>query len=246
MRAYYEQGGVTIYHGDSREFTATGVIGAVVTDPPYGINWKPRVNNRDSSWTDADRESLTRWLSFPRVCVWGGNYYTDQLPPSESWLIWLKRPAGFDNDPRSYAVLEMAWTNYGSKPRTMTHVWDGGKRAGAAVNRAFLHPAQKPLEVMRWSILEAGSISGAILDPFMGSGTTLEAAKVLGHQAIGIELDESYCEIAARRLEQDSLLGLLGDPEGPQQIEKADDQSRVDGDTQALRGQDLPQSGDGR
>lgn len=207
MKPYYQQDGITIYHGDCRAFTGLAEVGAVISDPPYGINWKPRVNNLDSSWTDSEREDVRRWLSVPRVCLWGGNYYTDQLPPSESWLIWLKRPAGFDGDRRSYAVLEMAWTNYGGKPRTMTHVWDGGKRQGAAVNREFCHPAQKPLEVIRWSILEAGPIQGAILDPYMGSGTTLEAAKVLGILAIGIELEEQYCEIAARRLSQGALFG---------------------------------------
>lgn len=206
MTPYYSQSGVTIYHGDCRDFNVTSGVGAVITDPPYGIRWKPRVNNRDSSWLDEQTAVLARWLVMaPKVCVWGGNYYTDQLPPSESWLIWLKRPAGFDDDPRTYAVLEMAWTNFGGKPKTKTFVWDGGKRSGEAINRTFCHPAQKPVEIMRWSIANAGSIVGPILDPFMGSGTTLEAAKRLGHEAIGIELEEKYCEIAAKRLSQEAL-----------------------------------------
>ena len=207
MKPYYEHAGITIYHGDCRDIGVDpALIGAVVTDPPYGINWKPRVNNRDSSWKDEARENLTRWLmASPKMCVWGGNYYADQLPPSEAWLVWLKRPQGFDDDPRTYSVLEMAWTNYGGKPRTKTFVWDGGKRAGDAINRTFCHPAQKPLEVMRWSIVRAGDIHGCIVDPYMGSGTTLEAAKALGHHAIGIEIDERYCEIAARRLQQEVL-----------------------------------------
>lgn len=205
MRPYYDHAGVVIYCGDSREMAMPDGVGAVVTDPPYGIHWQPRVNHRESSWKDAARESLTRWLVAPKVCIWGGNYYTDQLPPSESWLIWLKRPSGFDDDPRTYAPLEMAWTNYGGKPHTKTLVWDGGKREGAAINRTFCHPAQKPLELMRWSIVRAGDIHGCIVDPFMGSGTTLEAAKALGYQAIGIELEERYCEIAAKRLQQEAL-----------------------------------------
>lgn len=204
VKPYYDADGVTIYHGDCREVLLSEV-GAVISDPPYGINWVPRVNNRDSNWKDLSRSNLQRWLSFGPACFWGGNYYTDQLPPTEAWLIWLKRPAGFDNDPRTYAVLEMAWTNFDCKPRTMTHVWDGGKRQGEAINRAFLHPAQKPVEVMRWSILMAGKFSGPVVDPFMGSGTTLEAAKRLGRKAIGIEIDERYCEIAAKRLNQGAL-----------------------------------------
>ena len=206
MTPYYSDSHVTIYHGDCREVVLSEQIGAIVTDPPYGIGWTPRVNHQASPWRDEDRAALRPWLAIaPKACVWGGNYYSDQLPSSESWLIWLKRPAGFEGDRRSYAVLEMAWTNYGGKPRVMTHVWDGGKRQGAAVNRAFNHPAQKPLEVMRWSILEAGEIHGVIVDPFMGSGTTLDAGKQIGFRCVGIEIEERYCEIAANRLRQGAL-----------------------------------------
>ncbi len=212
MKPYYEQSGITIFHGDCRdvidlwEGLRTQSFDLLLTDPPYGIQWTPRVNHRDGPWKDTETAILAPWLSLAKkACVWGGNYYTNQLAVSESWLIWLKRPAGFDDDPRTYALLEMAWTNYGGKPRPLTHVWDGGKRQGEAVNRDFLHPAQKPVEVMRWSILQSGITNGQILDPFMGSGTTLEAAKRLGHRAVGIEIEEQYCEVAATRLQQDAL-----------------------------------------
>lgn len=212
MKPYYQHAGITIYHGDCREIlplieAQTDLsIGAIVTDPPYGINHLTRINNLDSPWKDAGRVDLQPWIVLAeKLCIWGGNYYTDQLPASETWLIWLKRPAGFDRDSRVYSVLEMAWTNYGGKPRQKTHVWDGGKRQGAAVNREFYHAAQKPLEIMRWSISEAGEINGSVVDPFMGSGTTLEAAKELNYRAIGIEIEERYCEIAAKRLSQEVL-----------------------------------------
>ena len=202
MKPYYEADGITIYHGDCREF---GLLGDVtVTDPPYGIGWKPRVNNRDSGWDDSERADIV-WLLRGSLCVWGGNYYSDVLPPSESWLIWLKRPAVvFDGDERTYAPLEMAWTNFGGRPRCKTHVWDGGKRQGDKQNRTFCHPAQKPVEVMAWSIA-CSDTEGAVFDPFMGSGTTLVAAKNLGRKAIGIEIEERYCEIAAERLSQTVL-----------------------------------------
>lgn len=211
MTPYYDEDGIVIYHGDCREVLPdVGHVGAVVTDPPYGISWSPRVNHRDSPWKDTERVGLSTWVGLsPKACIWGGNYYTDQLPMSESWLIWLKRPQGFDDDPRTYSGVEMAWTNFGGKPRTKMLVWDGGKRQGNVVNRTFCHPAQKPLELMRWSIVRAGEIDGPILDPFMGSGTTLQAAKAMGHQAIGIELEEKYCEIAANRLRQGALTDLF-------------------------------------
>jgi site-specific DNA-methyltransferase (adenine-specific) len=212
LQPYYEHAGITIYHGDCRdvleewEGLRTQSFDLLLTDPPYGIHWVPRVNHRDGPWKDTERILLAPWLAIARkACVWGGNYYTAQLSASESWLIWLKRPAGFDDDPRTYATLEMAWTNYGGKPKHLTHVWDGGKRQGESINRGFIHPAQKPVEVMRWAILQSGIPCGRIIDPFMGSGTTLEAAKRLGHQATGIEREERYCEIAAQRLQQEAL-----------------------------------------
>jgi len=203
---YYEHGGITIYNCDCREILPSLKADAVVTDPPYGIGCSGRVNNPGAAPWDAERADVAGMLFGSRpLCVWGGNYFADQLPASESWLIWLKRPAGFDGDTRTYAPLEMAWTNYGGKPRVKTHVWDGGKRAGEKENRTFCHPAQKPIEVMRWCIVFAPNEPGTILDPFMGSGTTLRAAKDLGRKAIGIEIEERYCEIAAKRLAQEVL-----------------------------------------
>jgi DNA modification methylase len=114
--------------------------------------------------------------------------------------VWMKRPSqGFEGDRRSYAMAEMAWSDLPVKPLVKTHVWDGGKRQGHAQNREFCHPAQKPVEVMAWCIAET---TGVIVDPFVGSGTTLVAAKDMNRRAIGIETEERYCEIAAKRLSQ--------------------------------------------
>jgi DNA modification methylase len=209
LTPYYDEDGVTIYHGDATEIVEalTEPVGLVATDPPYGIGWKPRVNHQDQPWVD-ERIDITFALAIgERHCLWGGNYFTDLVPPSESWLIWIKRPAGFnfDNDRRSYSVCELAWTDFGGKPHTKHLTWDGGMRAGDASNREFSHPAQKPLELMRWCIALSPDSGGAVLDPFMGSGTTLRAAKDLGRRAIGIEIEERYCEIAAKRLAQGVL-----------------------------------------
>ena len=150
VESYYEDELVTIYNADWQDvLPLIERVDLVLTDPPYGIGWKPRVNHQDAPWVDNERPDLAQILLANKHCIWGGNYFTDHLPPTEAWLIWAKRPPpaiglDFDNDNRSYAVCEMAWTDYGGKPQIKHHVWDGGMRAGDASNRQFNHPAQKP------------------------------------------------------------------------------------------------------
>lgn len=206
MKPYYDEDGITIYHGDAYEIvSALGPVDAVISDPPYGIGWTPRVNHRDGPWVDDVAVDLNPLMIGRQHLFWGGNYFASQLPPSEAWFVWVKRPGhlNFDNDSRTYSVVELAWSDFGGKPRMKHHVWDGGMRAGDSSNRLFAHPAQKPLEIMRWCM--EGLEPGTVLDPFMGSGTTLRAAKDLGHKAIGIEIEEEYCEIAVERLAQGVL-----------------------------------------
>lgn len=94
------------------------------------------------------------------------------------------------------ADFEMAWTNLDRPAKA----WHGPCGAGKS---ARVHPTQKPLELMAWCLNFVAP--GTVLDPFMGSGTTLVAAHQLGRRAIGIELEEKYCEIAAQRLAQNVL-----------------------------------------
>jgi site-specific DNA-methyltransferase (adenine-specific) len=209
MTLYYDEGGITIYHGDCRDtygdITAGYIppVDAIVADPPYGIGWVPRVNHvgSDHVWVDDKQFDPREFLLIGSQHVfWGGNYFAHLLPPTEAWFVWNKRPSvGFENDKRSYATAELAWSDLRTKPRVKTHVWDGGLRQGHAQNRMFCHPAQKPVEIMAWCI---SYTTGVILDPFMGSGTTLVAAQLHGRRAIGIEIEERYCEIAAKRLSQ--------------------------------------------
>jgi site-specific DNA-methyltransferase (adenine-specific) len=118
------------------------------------------------------------------------------------------------------ADCEMAWTNLGGPARIFRLVWNGGgsqmlnQRDGgghpfgiAATVPKVLHPSAKPVSLMRWVIGRCPL--GTIIDPYMGSGTTLVAAKSLGRHAIGIEIEERYCETAANRCRQE-VLGLVG------------------------------------
>lgn len=195
--------GVTLYLGDCREILPTlGSVDAVVTDPPYGINWKPRINHQDQKWVDEINFDIRDFLVGKQHIIWGGQYFSDKLPVSEGWLTWCKRPTAgldFSNDDRSYATTELAWRDFG-KAKFITHVWDGGMRAGSADNRTFCHPSQKPIEVMEWCIRQLPKESSVVLDPFMGSGTTGVAAIKAGRSFVGIEIDEAYFETACKRI----------------------------------------------
>jgi site-specific DNA-methyltransferase (adenine-specific) len=177
-------------------------VDAVVTDPPYGINWKPRVNHQDQPWKDEIDFDIRAVLVGRFNLLWGGQYFADKLPVSEGWLTWCKRPADMDfsGDNRSYSTTELAWRDWG-KPKFMVHVWDGGKRAGAADNRTFCHPAQKPVELMAWCLRQLPPDAHSVLDPFMGSGTTGVAAAQAGRKFVGIEREPAYFDIACRRIE---------------------------------------------
>jgi site-specific DNA-methyltransferase (adenine-specific) len=197
--------GVTLYLGDCREILPSlPKVDAVVTDPPYGINWQPRVNHQDQPWKDDVAFDPRPWLALGQYHLfWGAQYFARYLPHQEGWMIWCKRPisSDFSNDDRSYATAELAWRDWG-KAKFMSLVWDGGKREGNADNRTFCHPAQKPIEIMEWCIRQLPYDAHIITDPFMGSGTTGVAAVKLGRRFIGIEIEPKYFDIACRRISE--------------------------------------------
>lgn len=200
MRPYYDHGGITIYHGDCREVLPTLAFDAVVTDPPYGLaekwqggTWFTRgVYASGVAWdSSAPQDVVASILAYnlPTI-VWGGNHFA--MPPARGWLVWDKT-----NAVPTMADVELAWTNIDKPAKRYAHPCNGWARQ---------HPTEKPIALMRWCLSHLPSGDGVIADPFMGSGTTLVAAKELGRHAIGIELSEAYCEIAAKRLSQEVLL----------------------------------------
>ena len=205
MTPYYQHDGITIYHGDCADVLPTlARFDLLLTDPPYGIG-KKWTGGSGHGWGKADKQKATRndWDSDTpsralidsvvalcrRSIIWGGNYF--ELPPSRCWLVWNKPERNF-----TLAEAELAWTNADNVAR----VFDC-KRS----DRDRTHPTQKPLALMRWCLTLAASEGATIFDPFMGSATTLMAAKLAGMTATGIEINEAYCEIAANRLSQGVL-----------------------------------------
>ena len=198
LKPYYEQDGITLYNADSYALaTALGHFDLLLTDPPYGIgvcnqtlgNGQKKFHK--GNWDHAAPE-LSPFIGITRYqCIWGGNYFSDQLSVTNDWLIWDKK-----NPNLPFSEAELAWTNFKCQTRIKSHHWGGEKKR---------HPTMKPLSLMSWCINKAPSDVESVFDPFAGSGTTLVASKLAGVECVGCERDEVYCEIAADRLRQGVL-----------------------------------------
>jgi DNA modification methylase len=218
MKPYYEHGGITIYHGDAvRVLPLLGSVDLLLTDPPYGIGEARGKNksrsklavSRDYGVSDWDDAPPPRWLLdharslAKHQIVFGGNYF--ELPPSRCWLVWDK-----DNGENDFADCELAWTNLDRAVRRIVFRQQGMLTQPGFPKEERHHPTQKPEPVMRWALSHVPD-ARTLLDPFMGSGTTLRAAKDAGLKAIGIERDERYCEVAAKRMSQEVLPLVSGE-----------------------------------
>ena len=215
-------GDATLYLGDCREILPTLDHGiAIVADPPYGIWYRhsgkgnPRLVDRHGGGSRAlrhgsltvagDKEGIdpSPMLDFAEVIIWGGNHFANLLPASSKWLVWDKRDG---MAPNTFADCEIAWCKKSGAARLIRHLWNGICQASETHERR-VHPMQKPIEVMAWSI--GFTESRTICDPYMGSGTTGIAALRLGRQFIGIEIDERWFDVACRRIEAEARQGRL-------------------------------------
>jgi len=205
-------GDATLYLGDCLEvMPALGEVDAVVTDPPYGMNWNTdstrfsggaksiKRGDGRADWgavkSDADPFDPAPLLQWPAI-MWGANHYAQRLPVGKT-LVWIKKP------PELFGTFlsdcEIGWAagghgvfaHYKQFPPPSRMVEAGG---------ACAHPTQKPVSLMAWCV---GFFPKArtILDPFMGSGTTGVACAKLGRRFIGVEMDEGYFDIACKRIE---------------------------------------------
>jgi DNA modification methylase len=169
-----------------------GGVDAVVTDPPYGIGiaanpvrQKHEKKDWDATPIGDDHINMMIAISEEQI-IWGGNYFN--LPPSRGFLVWdKKQPENF-----SLAMCEMAWRSKDCNAKIFNKSVLGYDKS---------HPTQKPLALMRWCL---GFLPDAqtILDPFMGSGTTIVACAKMGRKGIGIELDPDYFDIAVKRVKE--------------------------------------------
>lgn len=210
MKAYYDRDGITIYHGDwALVLAAFDDADVLVTDPPYGIDYEsghfgtlPRSIAGDES-TFARDAVLQCWDPAPALVF--GSWRAPRPEATRMLLVWDTGGAlgmGDVSLPWKPSHQEIYVLGRGfDGPRTSDVLAYPPVQSTAANGR--LHPHEKPVPLMRELIRKCPP--GVILDPFMGSGSTLRAAKDLGRQAIGIEISEEYCEVAVERLRQGVL-----------------------------------------
>ena len=214
MKPYYNHKGIQIYHGDCRDILPQlEPVDLVLTDPPYGIDYNPswkKWDGTESNWEKikGDNDKFNPVFLFnkaEKLILFGAEHYADLLPIG-GWIIWDKR-VDAKNDKMFGNAFEMAWINRDGYKKII-RIKSGGvvnPDSEHGNNEKRFHPTQKPLDLFRQLIEEHTTQQESILDAYLGSGTTLVAAKQLGRKAIGIEIEEKYCEIAARRLSQEML-----------------------------------------
>ena len=190
MKSYYQDSAVTIYHGDCREILpALEPVDLVLTDPPYGIgiaNWDVFIIPHE--WMP--KAKARTMLVFPSIRM------MFRYPWPRWVLSWVRNNSTQRNDTDGFNHWEpILLYGEGKFVKDSIPCLDHG-------NHDF-HPSVKPYYLLTWLIEQVQPLT--ILDPFMGSGTTLRAAKDLGRKAIGIEIEEKYCEIAAKRMQQEVL-----------------------------------------
>lgn len=217
-----EIGNATLYLGDCMDILPTlDKVDLLLTDPPYGIGADSHQGKIENGWKQYDKSGwdskkpendlIYLCIKKGKVCIiWGGNYFTNILPPSMQWLVWDKGQRGF-----SLADCEFAWSSQNNAARVFDY-----SRA-LAMQDGKQHPTQKPIALMKWCIEQCKNNPQTILDPFMGSGTTGVAAIQMGRKFIGIEREPKYFEIACKRIEQAVAQPQLFEPEPPKQTQEA-------------------------
>lgn len=209
----YRDDRVALFHADCRGILALiqpAIDITVVSDPPYGINWRAPITGQRVMGDDVpfDPAHLLRF----RCVLFGGQHYHTRLPDGGSWQIWDKRCPHHGGGKscacgpchsNSQGDFEDIWCSFHAHRTIYRHYWNGGCRASeSGIKR--IHPTQKPVLLMGW-LIYAHTVPGSlVIDPYAGSCSTLLAARLAGRYAIGIEADASHIAAAVDRLKKAS------------------------------------------
>jgi site-specific DNA-methyltransferase (adenine-specific) len=207
-----KRGGICFYNCDNIEFMKTkpdNYYDLAIVDPPYGIgagsksfinrntaNKRAEKFYKDNDW-DKCPPPPEYWSELKRVCknyiVWGGNYFTDYLPPSRCYIVWDKKTGA-----NSYADCELALTNIDGNARLFTKFWLG---AHAEDDDGRIHPTQKPIDLYRFCLLNYAKQNFKLLDTHGGSSSFAIASDVEGFDLDVCEIDEKYFNDAVKRFD---------------------------------------------
>ncbi len=209
---------IHLYNQDCMEAMASmkdNEFDLAIVDPPYGIGWDgdnlEKHNNKPFwNWKGAKPKGYTKknWDSSPpskeyfeellRVSkfsiIWGGNYFTNHLPPSGHWILWDKKVSM-----PTFSKGELAWCNIKNSLDIFSFLWAGFCK-GESCDR--IHPTQKPVALYTWLLDKYAQKGWKILDTHLGSGSSAIAAHDMGYEFHGYELDEEYFEAASKRLKE--------------------------------------------
>jgi site-specific DNA-methyltransferase (adenine-specific) len=215
VKPYYQDDLVTLYHGDCLEITEWLAADVLVTDPPYGVAWKSGQFSRarvpvvdeiaGDSTPDARDAALRMWGSRPALVF--GSWRVSRPGDVNNRLIWYKAATkpGMRTQPWIAAdeeIYQLGTGFVGSPAHNVIITRESRDGANGEVAK-YGHPTPKPVGLMETLIEKCPA--GVVADPFAGSGSTLVAARNLGRRVIGVEIEERYCEIAAKRLAQQAF-----------------------------------------
>lgn len=185
-----------------------------IVDPPYGIGMDGGAIGKgkalDKKEWDSNRPPLEYFLEISRVSqnaiVWGGNYFSDMLPPTKSWIYWDKMQDGFG---KTFSSGELAWTSFNFPMKQIRYKWQGNycgfeKNITTKTAQSYkkIHPTQKPVNLYRWIISKYAQEGDRILDTHLGSMSIAIACHMEGFELVGCELDQDYFDSGVKRFQQ--------------------------------------------
>lgn len=213
-----ENGKITLLHMDCMEYMLglpDKAFDLAIVDPPYGIEVSAQrlsSNRPTAKWTNPkpyeyqhfDDSGIPSAQYFAELCrvsanqiIWGGNYFTEHLPPSKGWIVWDKQA----DIKEHLSMCELAWTSFDRKCNKFEYLWAGFKKAEQVVR---IHPTQKPVALYKFALEHYAKPGQRILDTHLGSGSSAIAAHYSGFEFVGMELDADYYSAAVARFEKET------------------------------------------
>ena len=208
----YKQDNMQIINDDCMNIlkqTPDNYYDLCICDPPYGIGMSKNAGKSESyeskDWDSAiPKEEYFNELRrvSKNQLIWGGNYFTEFLPPVKSWFIWDKRCGVIPQ--RTFADCEMAWTNIDTPARIFRFIWDGMIQGDMKNKESRIHPTQKPVKLYNWIYANYADSGQKILDTHLGSGSNAIAAHYAKMHFVGCELDEDYYKASIERIRKET------------------------------------------